>query len=438
MKLVKSLLLGSAAGIAAVAGAHAADLPSRKAAPVEYVRVCSAYGAGFFYLPGTETCLRVGGRVRAEYTFGERWKSFSNGDVQDSYGTRARGRVNIDARTATAYGTLRTFIRYDLTLNSGSYRYGGFNAGAMPAVNARAAGNETSVLDKGFIQFGPITAGRAQSFYDFYANAIAFSVLRGSDRSPNLLAYTATFGSGISATVSLEDRSQSEIGNALIPLKGQTYPDLVGSLNVTQGWGSAQLSGVIADRSVNVPGLNGGNDVGFAVQAGVKINLPMLAAGDVLWLQAAYSEGALSYLGYGGTVGYGRVGLITTPDLVVSPTGSVKSTKGFSVLAALRHHWTPTVRSELFGSYSELDFRGALTNNGLPGARNANVKLNPKEMIVGANVIWSPVDGLDIGVEVLYSRVELKNRIQAVGAPAGVSIKSDDALTGRLRIQRDF
>ncbi|PZR88834.1 MAG: porin, partial [Stutzerimonas stutzeri] len=63
MKLVKSLLLGSAAGFAAVAGAHAADLPSRKAAPVEYVRVCSAYGAGFFYIPGTETCLRVGGRV---------------------------------------------------------------------------------------------------------------------------------------------------------------------------------------------------------------------------------------------------------------------------------------------------------------------------------------------------------------------------------------
>ena len=48
MKLVKSLLLGSAAGIAAVAGAQAADLPSRKAAPVEYVRVSPAFGANFF------------------------------------------------------------------------------------------------------------------------------------------------------------------------------------------------------------------------------------------------------------------------------------------------------------------------------------------------------------------------------------------------------
>ena len=71
MKLIKSLLLGSAAGLAAVAGAQAADLPVAKAAAVEYVRVCSAYGAGFFYIPGTETCLRIGGRVRADYLYGE-------------------------------------------------------------------------------------------------------------------------------------------------------------------------------------------------------------------------------------------------------------------------------------------------------------------------------------------------------------------------------
>ena len=72
MKLVKSLLLGSVAGLAAVAGAQAADLPAKKAAAVEYVRVCSTYGAGFFYIPGTETCLRVGGRVRAEISISSR------------------------------------------------------------------------------------------------------------------------------------------------------------------------------------------------------------------------------------------------------------------------------------------------------------------------------------------------------------------------------
>src|SRR5262249_19449400 len=68
MKMVKSLLLGSAAGIVAVAGAQAADLPV-KAKPVEYVKVCSLYGAGFFYIPGTDTCIKLGGAVRVQAEF---------------------------------------------------------------------------------------------------------------------------------------------------------------------------------------------------------------------------------------------------------------------------------------------------------------------------------------------------------------------------------
>ena len=68
MKMVKSLLLGSAAGLVAVAGAQAADLPV-KAKPVEYVKVCSIYGVGFFYIPGTDTCIKIGGWVRAEVDF---------------------------------------------------------------------------------------------------------------------------------------------------------------------------------------------------------------------------------------------------------------------------------------------------------------------------------------------------------------------------------
>ena len=68
MKMVKSLLLGSAAGLVAVAGAQAADLPV-KAKPVEYVKICSIYGAGFFYIPGTDTCIKIGGWTRAEVDF---------------------------------------------------------------------------------------------------------------------------------------------------------------------------------------------------------------------------------------------------------------------------------------------------------------------------------------------------------------------------------
>ena len=69
MKMVKSLILGSAAGLIAVSGAQAADLPV-KAKAVEYVRICSLYGAGFYYMPGTDTCIKFGGYLRADTLFG--------------------------------------------------------------------------------------------------------------------------------------------------------------------------------------------------------------------------------------------------------------------------------------------------------------------------------------------------------------------------------
>ena len=68
MKMVKSLILGSAAGLVAMSGAQAADLPV-KAKAVEYVRICSLYGAGFYYIPGTDTCIKLGGYLRADTTF---------------------------------------------------------------------------------------------------------------------------------------------------------------------------------------------------------------------------------------------------------------------------------------------------------------------------------------------------------------------------------
>ena len=460
MKLVKSLLLGSAAGIAAVAGAHAADLPSRKAAPVEYVRVCSAYGAGFFYIPGTDTCLRVGGRVRAEYTVGTRY-----GEGQDAYGTRARGRLNVDARTATAYGTLRTFFRYELTNSSGFYA--GLTNGNQGIIAPGTARNTApssfaaAALDLAFVQFGPITAGRAQSFFDFYANDLGFSTVRTADSRLNLLAYTATFGSGFSATVSLEDRNTGTGGRengvvspaALSTTLGQDFPDVVASLRVDQGWGSAQLSGAISQRNISNTGIlfNGSKDeLGFAVQGGVKINLPMLAAGDFLFLQAAYADGALGYLGWGGQFGAGRQttsvagNQLIVADYSVDALGNTNSATGWSFVAALRHFWTPQLRTEIYGSNSELSLGytlAAQAGNGLV-ARS----LDPKELTVAGNLIWSPVSGLDIGVEVVYTRTELKQAVLAANnagarpalAAGGRLVKSDDAIAARLRIQRDF
>src|SRR3989442_2755354 len=106
MKKVKSLLLGSAAGIVAVAGAQAADLPV-KAKPVEYVKICSLYGDGFYYIPGTDTCIQLGGNTQADYF----WNAQGNGQPHYTGGVGApdpppsppavRGPAGISVHTPT-------------------------------------------------------------------------------------------------------------------------------------------------------------------------------------------------------------------------------------------------------------------------------------------------------------------------------------------------
>src|ERR1700692_4080765 len=120
MKMVKSLILGSAAGILAMSGAQAADLPV-KAKAVEYVRICSLYGAGFFYIPGTDTCIKLGGYLRVDTTFnGSLYDQPAwSGDLgqgnryRDYFAARSRLALTVDTRTATEYGVVRTFGQAD-------------------------------------------------------------------------------------------------------------------------------------------------------------------------------------------------------------------------------------------------------------------------------------------------------------------------------------
>ena len=294
MKQVKQFLLGSAAaltGVALVPGARAADLPVRQAAPIEYVRICDAYGAGFFYIPGTETCLRVGGLALAELRgfdptfsivgplfygtgtpvpktgFVPSFSQYSNARSRDATDFAALGRVELDARTQSPWGTLRTFIRVDSFFGSnGSAALG--SLGQIPNTFNTTAGTsaprDTTILNKAFIQFAGLTAGRAQSMFDFYADAYNYHFLRGSNATVALLAYTATFGNGFSATLSFEDQAdrRAAIGSTIAsttaaPITiggisatsfqaqpgGSRVPEIVGNLRLDQPWGAVQALG---------------------------------------------------------------------------------------------------------------------------------------------------------------------------------------------------
>jgi len=124
---IKSLLLGSAAAMVAVSGAQAADAVVVEAEPVEYVRVCDAYGSGFFFIPGTETCIRFGGFIRTTAgKIDQTVTDAADGTVLLDDGAAVpvaitgeansfvnRARLNIDTRNETDLGTLRGIFRLE-------------------------------------------------------------------------------------------------------------------------------------------------------------------------------------------------------------------------------------------------------------------------------------------------------------------------------------
>ena len=467
MKLVKSLLLGSATALVAVSGASAADLGVKKPSPVEYVKVCNTYGAGFFYIPGGNTCLKIGGRVRAEYYFGENRHAGYN--AGSDTGFRAQGQIQADARTATEYGTLRTFVRLFVNSRTGNstsgtqQRYGS----AVVATGADFNGQtQTGIEVTAFIQFAGFTAGRAGSFFDFYTGDLNWqgTVSNGISTfagSTNLFAYTATFGQGFSATISAEDpvlrrqyiatgRDQTlAAGNIALtgrtPLNaaasagnqsfygGAQLPDFVGNLRYEAAWGSAQIAGAVHEViPLRITGGGAGaaaqavaRDYGWAVQGGVKVNLPFIGAGDTLWLQAGYGEGTNGYINAGGNKGSGNLngsfdGYVaeTTADALayVGADGRarIELSQTFAGFAGFEHYWTPTIRQSIFGAYSEVNYgRGVAPQ--LAGSAGvlaiAGTSISQSyEWQVGSRIVWTPIKDLDIGAEVQYNSVGNNNR----------------------------
>ena len=95
MHRAKSLLLAAIAAFVAACGAQAADMPV-KAQPVQYVKICSLYGDGFYYIPGTDTCLKLGGylRVQAEYNMGNGGVAVGTNAIEDGQARFTRDLTN--------------------------------------------------------------------------------------------------------------------------------------------------------------------------------------------------------------------------------------------------------------------------------------------------------------------------------------------------------
>jgi hypothetical protein len=425
MSMRACLVVLPLAGAIGGTSVDSADLRAKSAVPIDYVRVCPGM-AGFFAIPGTETCLKVGGRVRFESRYLE-----PGSRDDDVISTRARGRIELDARTVTDYGMLRAFVRYEVTRNTGTY------------------GSSTFNLDRAFVNFGGLTAGRVSSYFDFYTNDYNYGTIFVSDTSINAFAYTLKFGSGFSATVSLEDPIERRLYNFPngpdfpgYPLTraGSIMPDVVGQLLLEQEWGKAQVS--LALRQIRSEDLFPGfpfnefpdTEYGYAVQGGLQVKLPMIAEGDQLWLQGGYSRGALTYLGFGNTSS-GDISLNQT-DVFVNRFGDLELAQGWTATALFLHYWTPQWRSAAFGSYGAINYHDGAVFPAPAGGSFGFI--DTKDWRVGANLAWVPISGFYIGVEGIYRRVDPRGRVYVRNDASARLVSSADAWEGRLRVQRDF
>src|SRR6202795_3238191 len=274
MKMIKSLILGSAAGLIAMSGAQAADLPL-KAKAIEYVRICSLYGAGFYYIPGTDTCIKLSGYLRVDVLANTNSAASGNttgaggaGNLfRDYFAARSRMALTVDTRTATEYGVVRTFGQADFQFGTQG------NNTVNPAVftGSGSAGTSTALLyqpGEGYvaveylvIQFAGFTFGKSSSAYatpwnGYPGNNTSF-LLGGHDTvtGVNNIQYTAQFGNGVSGTIGLDDPvvfNRTVVANLSTGLSstgaianaygGVHAPDVVGNLRVDQAWGLFQIS----------------------------------------------------------------------------------------------------------------------------------------------------------------------------------------------------
>jgi hypothetical protein len=274
-----------------VTAGQAAELPV-KAKPVEYVKICTLYGAGFYYMPGTDMCIKIGGWTRTEVTdkangsfstgpFGANTNSRATNDLT----IRARGYITADAREVTPYGVARVYIDV------------GLNTNTIGLDNS----SNTFSSNRAFLQWAGFTAGLSRSFFDFYNaaeqnyRAAYFPQEDSGDAGWWVWAYTAQLGNGVSATVSAEGPRRTQIideSGLAAPASfaafsrgagygGWNVPDVVGNIRLDQPWGSAQM--MAAGHEVNPLyygplAINGhpSDTWGWVVGAGAHLNLPFI------------------------------------------------------------------------------------------------------------------------------------------------------------------
>jgi hypothetical protein len=524
MKLAKSLLLGTTATLVVSAGAFAADLPSKKVAPINYVKVCDAYGEGFFFIPGTDTCIKLSGRARADFALSAKADAYAtnvfapaDGNVisnyvynkintatvaatsnilvgtpytltgtasgytaangvskqaSNIYGWEARGRINIDSRNQTAYGSIQAVAALRMSRVTGVLDQQG------PALSSSSA---APTLEAAFVRYAGFTFGAFRDNFSFmpslfYGAGHYASFANGAKQ----IAYTAVLGGGFSATLAIQDAADTTAGgaNALGTVSSTTgvltapgsndlstganfgapaysyksFPQVNARVSLVQSWGSADLLGAVGQAvAVNAGASYNETKTTYAIGAGLELHLPMIAANDILYLNAAWADGMTEYTtnwtSFKSSDTKRNVGgyVVNHPSWITTSNG-IETLKSWDVAAIFTHFWSPMWRHSVLATYGAIE--GTTTSKALAWSQTGAFG-DAKVWNVGTQLTWLPAKDFEIGVDVLYARVEQDiRRIQGTNVVSGNNIygsyssivtrEKTGNVTGRLRVERTF
>ena len=359
---VKTLALAAAAAAVATPS-MAADLPV-VAEPVNYVEACDAFGAGFFKLPGKDTCVKLGGRIRANVQSGDLTSDddFSSYDGEN-YKSYVKGYLYFTSMTNTEFGTIKTFTE-TVAKWSGDEDNGdthvSFDAGDV-------------FLQLG-MDYGSFLIGREASLFDSFTGyaSIGPADTDLSDDSALQAMFTADLGNGFTASVAAQDSNYRGGESSAV--------DFLGALELSQAWGSAKVAGVLFDRANH-------DDYGYGVSGTVTVNLDMLREGTEFTFQAQYADEAGQYIDFADVKDDSGSVLITGADV-----------SGYVLAAGIKTNVTETVVAALDATYTATD--------DLKNAAGVKQVEDFSKFALNGSVEYSPAAGLIFALDAGYEHAE--------------------------------
>jgi hypothetical protein len=342
---LKTLFLGSAAVFTVGGAAQAADLSV--AEPVEYVRVCDGFGAGYWVIPGTDTCLKIGGYVQVDTTFHDSASVWGgSGTHSAAWEMVTEASAQFSAKSMTEYGELAAYAEFRAQSNN-SHDYENYT------------GKHLAYLDSAYLKLGALLAGSTASAYDYGGGFTIDGSDLDSDVTTDQIRLSWAAG-GFGLALGIED-PRDRFGSDLDT--EYSMPNIVGALTVSQANWDGQLSAGYAET------VYGG---GFGIQAAATFKLDSIAPGDQLRLKAAWAQSEVASFAASSTVWGGGY------------SGAYSGGSVWSALASFQHFWTPQLSSAVTFDYADADGFSAYQIYG--------------------NLVWAPVAGFMAGAEVGYNK----------------------------------